>query len=286
MATLNPAPVASLRRRIFAFRILTVIPVLLAVAVATLEVWPPRISNDVILAASFALPFLLIFLLSLGATPKRMGLAGASVMGVVVVLIGIFTLDGAIENWKGNGRPVVAVLGAITVAGLIYLWLSVSLYRKLYGPGKAKFLLHAGVFSLVLAADAALVMPELLRSCCGSLESPAVGNMRTINTAEVTYATTYPDIGFADLRVLGGIGGSSAASAGLIDDVLANGRKSGYVFTVKAGAGTPSKTYISTARPEHAGAGGRAFCSDESGVIRYVEDGDAEHCVVSGVPLR
>ncbi|HEX8924694.1 MAG TPA: pili assembly chaperone, partial [Terriglobales bacterium] len=98
---------------------------------------------------------------------------------------------------------------------------------------------------------------------------------RSINTAEVTYAATYPDVGFAAaLSNLGGTstGSASSASAGLLDQVLANGTKSGYTFTaVGSGAsGGINTNYTVTALPLTVGTTGqRAFFSDQSGVIRY-----------------
>jgi hypothetical protein len=54
----------------------------------------------------------------------------------------------------------------------------------------------------------------------------------------------------------------------LIDNVLASGSKSGYVFAATAGSGTPSVTYTSLATAAAPGQSGqRAFCSDQSGVI-------------------
>lgn len=77
-------------------------------------------------------------------------------------------------------------------------------------------------------------------------ESSAVASLRTVNTAEVTYNTAYPTVGFATALVnLGGALGvacvPSSTTACLIDGVLANngnpagGGKSGYQFTAVAG---------------------------------------------------
>jgi hypothetical protein len=63
----------------------------------------------------------------------------------------------------------------------------------------------------------------------------------------------------------------------LIDDVLASTAvKSGYTFTASAGATVPAVTYTSLAVPSALGQSGqRAFCSDQSGVIRYNAGGTA-----------
>ena len=106
-------------------------------------------------------------------------------------------------------------------------------------------------------------------------EASAVGSLRTINTAEVTYASTYPAVGFNTLATLGGAAGSAATStnATLLDAVLSSGTKSGYSFAVALTTGTsgnPNPFYSSTAKPVAVGqTGQRYFYTDASGVIRY-----------------
>ncbi len=131
----------------------------------------------------------------------------------------------------------------------------------------------------IILIIAAIAIPNLLRSRIAANEASAVGSMRTINTAEVTYASTYPTVGFATLTQLGGSGGSSAG-AGLIDTVLAAGTKSGYVFDTPAagitpascgtgGTNPPCSTYTITGDPQNSQTGQRHFFSDQSGVIRF-----------------
>ena len=141
----------------------------------------------------------------------------------------------------------------------------------------------------IILIIAAIAIPNLLRSRMAANEASAVGSLRTINTAEVTYSTTYPSIGFAALAPLGGAAPcTTATSAGacLIDDVLSTvGTKSGYVFTIANLTGAPIiVTYSSLAKPSVVGQSGqRAFCSDQSGVIRYNAGGTA--CTTSDSAL-
>ena len=125
----------------------------------------------------------------------------------------------------------------------------------------------------IILIIAAIAIPNLLRSRMAANEASAVGSLRTINTAEVTYSTTYPSIGFAALTSLGGTApctSASSTSACLLDDVLGSGIKSGYTFVTAAGATTPAVTYVSNASPSVPGQSGtRYFYSDQSGVIRY-----------------
>jgi type IV pilus assembly protein PilA len=137
----------------------------------------------------------------------------------------------------------------------------------------------------IILIIAAIAIPNLLRSRMAANEASAVGSLRTINTAEVTFQTTYPSVGFANLTALGGAAatcatatGATSAGACLIDDTLAAApnQKSGYKFTAAAAGGTPTVTYAATALPVAVGQSGqRAFCSDQSGVIRANAGGTA-----------
>ena len=127
----------------------------------------------------------------------------------------------------------------------------------------------------IILIIAAIAIPNLLRSRMAANEASAVGSVRTINTAEVSFSTTYPNVGFTDLASLGGTTatcatGASSTGACLIDEVLSlSGIKSGYRFTATPAGGTPFVTYSTLAKPVVPGQSGqRAFCSDESAVIR------------------
>ena len=131
----------------------------------------------------------------------------------------------------------------------------------------------------IILIIAAIAIPNLLRSRMAANESSAVGSLRTINTSEVTYSSTYPTVGFsADLKSLGGAAPCAAANsttACLIDNVLANAvpggtPKSGYNFAYTPTAGgTVNVAYaiVSDAAQQNQ-TGQRSFYTDQSGVIR------------------
>jgi len=128
----------------------------------------------------------------------------------------------------------------------------------------------------IILIIAAIAIPNLLRSRMAANEASAVGSIRTINTAEITYYSTW-GIGFAAaLTNLGGAAGCTASSttACLIDPVLSAGTKSGYTFAA-VGNGTGSTGYEVNGTPSSASTGTRSFCSDQSGVIRYRTNGTA-----------
>jgi type IV pilus assembly protein PilA len=128
----------------------------------------------------------------------------------------------------------------------------------------------------IILIIAAIAIPNLLRARIAANEASAVGSVRTITTAQVTYSSTWGQGYAAAIGSLGGGAGCapSAATACLIDPILSTGLKSGYTLsTVGAtGAGTtvsPFQTFETNATRQNASTGTRAFCSDQSGVIRY-----------------
>jgi len=123
----------------------------------------------------------------------------------------------------------------------------------------------------IILIIAAIAIPNLMRARMSANESSAAGSVRTINTGEVSYFTTYPATGFAALGALGGAQPCTPAIATgcFIDNFLAtNGGgagKDGYLFSVNA----PTLTgYTSLADPANLNqTGTRSFCSDQTGVI-------------------
>lgn len=146
----------------------------------------------------------------------------------------------------------------------------------------------------IILIIAAIAIPNLLRSRMAANESSAVGSLRTMNTAAVTYQSTWGN-GFPS--ALGVFAPPAAApatcdTADLLDKVLACGAgpcaKSGYNFGYAGVAATLLTTkpancanagfgsYDTTATPMNVGTTGqRAFASSESGVIYFDATGVA-----------
>ena len=144
----------------------------------------------------------------------------------------------------------------------------------------------------IILIIAAIAIPNLLRSKIAANESSAVGSVRTINTAEVTYSSTW-GTGFAvDLATLGGVSPcvtATAAAACLIDPVLTAGSKSGYNF---GAAGTLSVTVggvnvlngfeVNAVPVKIQTTGVRAFCADQTGVLQFDPAGAANAGLTQG----
>ncbi|PYT54756.1 MAG: pili assembly chaperone [Acidobacteria bacterium] len=129
----------------------------------------------------------------------------------------------------------------------------------------------------IILIIAAIAIPSYLRSRLMANEASTAESLRTINTAEVAYSTSY-GIGFAPLANLGGPVGAvcvaSSATSCILDSLLSSGTRSGYAITTATPAAvgtvtTPNANFSVSAVPMVLGqTGQRSFCSDQTGVIR------------------
>jgi len=133
----------------------------------------------------------------------------------------------------------------------------------------------------IILIIAAIAIPNLIRSKMAANEASAVASIRTINTSEVVYSSTYnvPNVFSVDLKSLGDAGLASNCTAGaiptstqacLLDPALeaattATLSKSGYYFSYVQGVGT----YTVNGDPAALNSTGvRGFFSDQTVVIR------------------
>ena len=120
-------------------------------------------------------------------------------------------------------------------------------------------------------------------ACSTLLRVVAVAAVRTLNVAEINYAQAFPRAGYTCAL-------SDLAGHKLIDDDLASSQKHGYAFELKDCApgaeGTANVKVRIIARPLVVNQTGvRAFCSDESSLIRVDAGGSGPGCVENGSPL-
>lgn len=129
----------------------------------------------------------------------------------------------------------------------------------------------------IILIISAIAIPSYLRARIQANEASAIASLRMINTATITYSTTFTDIGFPpNLADLGGANPCiiASTSACLLDDVVAQGTKSGYAFAWTGDGATPSVAYEVTATPlKIGGSGQRMFCTDQTGVTRFEASG-------------
>lgn len=120
-------------------------------------------------------------------------------------------------------------------------------------------------------------------------ETAVVSALRTIVTAETTYAATYRTVGYTCMLTdLDGFGGGerNEHQAMLINAGLAGGKRYGYVFALSQCTGTPASSFYLTATPNGSSFGRRAYCTDQTGVVRYSADGNTASCEKNGTPLQ
>ncbi len=139
----------------------------------------------------------------------------------------------------------------------------------------------------IILVISAIAIPSYMRSRMQANEASAVNSLRLINTAAITYFSTYSDIGYPpSLASMGGAVPctSTSTSACMLDDTVALGTKSGYLFAWTSDGAVPSVAYSATATPVSVGRSGqRMFCTDQAGAIRYDTSGSG--CDGSSTPV-
>ena len=132
----------------------------------------------------------------------------------------------------------------------------------------------------IILIIAAIAIPNLLEARISANEASAAAAIHTLTSAETTYFTAYPTIGYAS--AIAPLGGSSpctpsSTTACIIDNFLATAipggtGKSGYYFLatglVTGGASYNDAYVIGTAPISVHYSGNRDFCSVNDGVLR------------------
>jgi len=210
------------------------------------------------------------------------------------------TDGGAIASMVLGIASIALCLSFIAgIPAIILGHLSLSRIKKsmgrLKGEGMALTGLILGYISLpFILIIAAIAIPNLLRAKISANEAAAASTVRTINTLQVTYSTSYPTQGFArDLATLGGQSsdcnaGGTAEHACLLDIQLGGPnctagvwcQKGQYRFTVvtsceapnpgaqQQGEGTACAEYVVAATPVSSSTGLHNYCSVSDAVVR------------------
>jgi len=124
----------------------------------------------------------------------------------------------------------------------------------------------------IILIIAAIAIPSFLQARMVANEAAAVASLRTLNTAQISYNSAYPTVGFAG--TLGALAGTSctppsSSSACLIDTALGGGLRSEYTFTLTNVNSTNSSYNFIAAPVLQNYSGIRYFCSFEDAVVRY-----------------
>jgi type IV pilus assembly protein PilA len=127
----------------------------------------------------------------------------------------------------------------------------------------------------IILIIAAIAIPNFMRSRIAANQASAIESLRVISTGEVTYSTTYGTGFSTSLAHLGPPAAgqpTTSTAAGLVDDTLAAGYKSGYTFSYAAtmfnAATNTWNGYTILANPSTYGqTGGIYYYTDQSFVI-------------------
>src|SRR5438094_4128207 len=138
-------------------------------------------------------------------------------------------------------------------------------------------LLELLIVVAIILIIATIAIPSLLRSRQSAQESSAVAQIRTINTAEITYLSS-------NQGAFGGV--PELITQGLLDTRF-SGSVSGYNFTVTASG----SDYTASATPTSTNAGRFGYWSVPDAVIRYASatSGTCTPCFptgLSGAPVQ
>jgi type IV pilus assembly protein PilA len=213
--------------------------------------------------------------------------------GSVVPSIGAPLTPGAPA--ETSGKAIVSLICGLLffiplafVAAIVFGHLGLSEIRKsagrLQGEGMAIAGLILGYMWIVgipiVMIIAAIAIPNLLRARISANEASAIGGVRTLITAEVTYAEYHRENGYTcsltDLR-----------KAQLITSGMESGQKDGYAFELlncrpetSGGANTKFQIVAHPLFPNQSGK--RTFCSDEFLTVKVDSGGSVRGCLERG----
>lgn len=131
----------------------------------------------------------------------------------------------------------------------------------------------------IILVIAAIAIPSLLQARIAANEASAVGSLNAIKSAEITYYTAYPTIGYSpDIGSLGGASPCtpSSTSACLIDSFLSSSTpgtlgKSGFVYLatgITTSGAAINTAFVGAAAPTAArSTGNHDYCTANDGVL-------------------
>jgi len=144
----------------------------------------------------------------------------------------------------------------------------------------------------IILIIAAIAIPNLLQAKISANEASSAGSLSALKSAEVTYYTAYPAIGYAaDLASLGGPPPCtpSSTTACLIDSALSAATpgspgRNGYFYQatgIMTGGATFNTAFVAASSPMTVNStGNHDYCSTNDGILR------SQMATVGDVPVQ
>jgi hypothetical protein len=209
----------------------------------------------------------------------KKGLALAMSWGGFILLLSAFLLfegwTACEPDWRGTTlSAVIALIQAILIFSAIRAY-----YSLVRHADDRQILVTRALIGIAGIVLSALFIPTFVLPHHAMFESASVGSLRTIVVAQQVYSEEHKTEGFASSLSRLGPASNSPESVGLIDGVLASGKKSGYFLILRTGppqADGRITKYTLSARPERYGnCGTHSFFTDETGVVHYTSENRA-----------
>ena len=118
-------------------------------------------------------------------------------------------------------------------------------------------------------------------------ESAAQGRIAMIERAESAYAANHPDAGYTcSLAQLFAPPAGNTQDSSFYDSYYLSEESNGYHFSLTGCGGSPASKYAISAVPMDSASSMQSFCSDQSGTMRWVAEGNTSSCVSDGQPVN
>jgi len=135
------------------------------------------------------------------------------------------------------------------------------------------------IICLVLVMSGWIIIPHFWHLfLLGDVDS-AIYTIRTLVAAESRFAEAHPQLGYTCAV-------SDLDSSATLRELAKSGRRNGYAFELHCPTEDrpgPRLAFQVTARPLYSELS--AYCSDQSGVLRYDEQGSTAKCLQGGTPF-
>ena len=268
--------------------------------------WSGRFSRSEFAVAYLGYNVLFAALIGLGGALIAAALGDrksvAIVLGVVAILwfLGsvIISLGSTVRRLHDLGQSgwlaVISLVPCVNVAFLVYLLAGAALPASGAVPIAAVVAVVVAVLlvlPMMIGIVAAIAIPSLLRARVSANEASAIGNVRTVVSAQAAYQSANQGLYEGQWECLSGVQTCIPDYTGptFLDATLFAGPRSGYVHELHGGApaaaakGTsPSSTdaFAVIAYPVTPGKTGvRAFCGDSSGRVCAIANGTKDELV-------